>query len=151
MFLFLRADDPSTASRLLNASMGLFVAGCGFWNLAVDVGRTLVLDESGVHHKTWGIPVRHLAWSQVADWRIIQRTRHGRYGTSTRYYLIFSSERGKTSGWCCLRLEISDKERMSFRSSPLRRYILTRLGKEDEYGEYEDNPEPHEDWEVEDE
>lgn len=145
MFVCFHSDDPGRISRLLDSAMGLFVAGCGLWNLVVNVGRKLVLDESGVHHTVWGIPVRHLAWTQVADWRIIQRTKHGRYGASTRYFLIFSSERGMTSGWGCIRLEISSQEQTGFRRSPLRRYILARLGKEDEYSEYADDPEPDED------
>lgn len=151
MFICIRSDDPGTVSRLLDSFMGLVVAGCGLWNLVCNVGRTLVLDENGIHHKVWGIPVRHMAWTQVADWRIIKRTKHGRYGASTRYYLIFSSEQGKTSGWSCIRLEISDKERMSFRRSLLRRYILARLGQEDEFSEYGGDAESGENWDDEDE
>ena len=106
-----------------NAILGLAVLGVGIFFLVARTGQKLVLDESGVRHYVWGIPVRRISWEQVVSFGAHKRTGRSRYGETTYYYLYFSSDRRKTAGWHCLRLEISQKDFREFRGSPLRAYI----------------------------
>jgi hypothetical protein len=115
--------------QMLNGILGLVLLGTGLFFLVALTGQKLVLDEFGVRHYVWGIPVRRMSWEQVVSFGVRKYTGHSaRYGDSSYYYLYFSPFRRKTSGWRCLRLEVSQKDYKEFRGSPLQAYIKRRKG-----------------------